>query len=172
MYYIKELAIILIFFSFSSLFNVSMTQDGWTLISSDKKTDLDTRLSDESEIKEVKIEGTFSADITSVITALNDVNNYKKWVYKCVVSEKLDELDINQYKYYVQTDLPFPLDDRDLIVYTTQWIGKDNIWHSRSLAYPYFLPENDKLVRIKNSIPTGKLKKSMPIRSNSNILLL
>ncbi len=111
-----------------------------------------------SGIKEIYISGVMHADLHSVITALNDVANYPKWVNNCVKSYKFKVLNDSDFHYYTRTDLPFPLSDRDLVVHTRQAQTPDGVWHSISTAQPDAVEENSGVVRIKTYRSEWKMK--------------
>ena len=108
--------------------------------------DIYTRKTD-TALKEVKAVGTMDADLTSIITALNDVEAYTDWVYNCVESEQFAVVNKDEFHYYVKTHLPFPLFDRDLVVDTKQWIDNEGYWYSNSIAKPKMKPEKSRDVR-------------------------
>ena len=108
-----------------------------------------TRKSQKSAIKEIRIETYFDTDISTFLTILKDANSYIDWVYKCKESKKLDIINETSYYYYVVTDLPFPLNDRDLIIFTEYWVDPNtgNIT-TFSEAKPNYFGLKDEFVRI------------------------
>ena len=42
------------------------------------------------------------------------------WVYKCVDSKRVSIKNKDDFHYYILTDFPFPLSDRDLVIHTQQ----------------------------------------------------
>ena len=134
------------------------TTNEWKLLTQNERLKVYTRITTKSPIKEVKIVGTIAANRESLIKALNEVEKYKIWIYKCLESERLYEVNPDEYFYYTLTDLPFPLDDRDLVVHSRQWFDQEGNWISRSSALPTYIPECDHAVRVKMFESRWKIK--------------
>lgn len=142
------LFILLISMIFLNIPLSSQANDNWILIKKSKGLKVYTKMDQSSGLKSVKITGSIAADKLSVIDALNDVKNYTQWVYKCMESAKLEALSSNQYYYYVRTDMPFPFEDRDLVVLTTQSVDKNGVYHSISKAAPTKIRSKHSVARI------------------------
>jgi hypothetical protein len=74
------------------------------------------RESQDSNIKEVKMQTTFNANLSSIVECLKDVDNYPKWVYKATYSKMLLKYNDNDVVYYNYIDFPWPMQDRDIAV--------------------------------------------------------
>lgn len=158
---IHILLIVLLLFCFG-YYTLSAQTTEWKLVSKNDSLNIYTRKSSESDIKEVKITGTLSCSQESIIEALNDIKEYKNWVYKCSDSYQIDTVEANQYHYYSRTNLPSPFKDRELVAYSIEWMDKDMVWHSNSIACPYKIPENRNVVRIKKYHSNWKVKAISP----------
>ena len=134
----------------------------WELVSKNESLNIYTRKSSESDIKEVKITGTLSCSQESIIEALNDIKEYKNWVYKCSDSYQIDTVEMNQYHYYSRTNMPSPFKDRDMVAYSIEWFDKDMVWYSNSIACPYKIPEVKKVIRIKKYHSKWQVKAISP----------
>ncbi len=121
----------------------------WKLVSQEGNIQVFTRKSDKSDFKEVRILAKLEVEMGAFIEVLNDVPSYDDWVYKCQNSRKVKTLGANESYYYVQSNLPFPLSDRDLVVHSKQWYGEDGIsYHTHSVAAPEMIEEKKGLVRM------------------------
>lgn len=152
-----KMYLLLIFLPFVASNSSIVDENEWKLVTSSDKMDIYTRKTT-TVLKEVKAVGTMDADLTSVITALNNVEEYTEWIYNCTESERFDVVDKTEFHYYVRTHIPFPLYDRDLVVNTKQWIDEEGYWYSYSTCKPQLKPEKSRIVRIKNFYSIWKIK--------------
>jgi len=137
---------------------VVLVQDGfaqksseWKLVTEEGNIRVFTRKSIQSDFKEVRILATMDVEFGAFIDALNDVAAYEQWVYKCKNPKKINLVNSSELYYYVQTDLPFPLSDRDLVVHSRQWVSEDGMsYHTHSIAVPNVLEERKGIVRIQS----------------------
>lgn len=124
--------------------------DSWKLVSKEGNIEVFTRKSAKSSFKEVRILAEFDVEMGAFIDALNDVPAYEDWIYKCKNPRLLKTLSENESYYYVQTELPFPMSDRDLVVHSRQWMGDDGeSFHTHSVAAPDFIGEKNGMIRIQ-----------------------
>ena len=123
----------------------------WKLVTEEGNIRVFTRKTTRSDFKEVRILAILEVEFGAFIDALNDVPAYGEWVYKCKNPRKLNFVNSNELYYYVQTDLPFPLSDRDLVVHSKQWMSEDGMsYHTHSTAVPDVLEEVKGIVRIQS----------------------
>ena len=108
------------------------------------------RDAEDSNIKEVKIETTFDASLSSIVTVLKDVPAYPDWIYKCAKAERLEPGTNTSSLYYCEIDFPWPLTDRDFIAKSklrqdpdTRHVFIDVV------SAPAHLPAKDGIVRIE-----------------------
>ncbi|MFK7809404.1 MAG: START domain-containing protein [Saprospiraceae bacterium] len=117
-----------------------------------------------SEIKELKFTTKIKSSISTTVALLVDVENYDKWVYKCAESTVLEELNALQSYCYYNVDFPWPMSDRDMIIYSE--IKQDPITKevvSSSYGRPEYIPEKEGRVRIYNHFNQWHFK---PISAN------
>lgn len=150
--------IILMFFISSSSQNNANTEYSWNLVVDYPNMTIYTRKPISSNIKEVLVKGVIEADLESIIQSLNHVQDYPEWIYNCSKSFQFKIKNANDYHYYIKTELPVMFSDRDVVVHTKQWVGKDGFWYSNSVARPYLLPEKKDIVRIKRHESLWKIK--------------
>ncbi len=108
-----------------------------------------TRQSAASNIKELKFTAVINSDMNSTVALLIDVENYSRWVYKCAESVTLKEIsNLESYCYY-NVDFPWPMSDRDMIVFSeVKQDPNTKIVTSSSKGEGKYIPEKDGLVRI------------------------
>lgn len=108
-----------------------------------------TRESTDSNIKELKFTMQINSTMVGAIAVLTDVENYDQWVYKCNESLTLEEINNLKSFCYYHVDFPWPMSDRDMIVYSE--VNQDpntKTVTSSSYGRPEFIPEKEGLVRI------------------------
>ena len=95
-----------------------LQDDGWEFKKNKNGIKIYTRDSGDTNIKELKFTVTINATMNQAVTLLTDVNNYSDWVYGCDHSSTVEEITkLESYCYY-KVDFPWPMTDRDLVVYS------------------------------------------------------
>ena len=89
---------------------------------------------------------------------------YPTWVYKCKDSEKIAAINDSEYHYYLVTDMPYPLTNRDLVVHAKNW-SLNNTFFSQSTATPEFISKKEGFVRVPRFASFWKVTET----SNSTI---
>ncbi len=140
--------LIVLFFSDTNVFAQGSLDSQWELIKEQGPLKVYTRYSNNSEIRELRMTTNFKATIEDFIMALSDADSYKEWVYKCESSRLVQKISESELYYQVETDFPFPLSDRDLVVHTVQKFDKSGNFYSDSYARPDFQPIEKGVVRI------------------------
>lgn len=88
-------------------------------------------------------------DFDHLLHVLTEVEDYDKWVFKSRNPKVLEEVGDNEMYYFVESDFPFPLSDRDMIIHSKQWLDPvSKVYTSKSVAVPDYLPEKKKMVRM------------------------
>jgi hypothetical protein len=133
------------------------------------------RESEGSNIKEVKMQTTFNANLSSIVECLKDVDRYPKWVYKATFSKTVLKYNENDVVYYNYIDFPWPMQDRDIVVQSK--ITQDattKVITSESFAKWDAEPFKKDVVRIQDfrskwtltPVALGKVKGEYVFRSN------
>lgn len=129
--------------------NAQAELNDWKLVATKDNIQVFTRTPKHSDFKEIRITAIFDATLEKIMNALDDAESYKAWVYKCIVSKKVEILNELEFYYYIESDLPFPLTNRDLVVHSTKWKEKDkNIVHYFSSAKNKVVPVKEGIVRM------------------------
>jgi hypothetical protein len=127
---IRILLIIIFIFISSAFLAFTPIENQWKLVTEEEGFKVYTRESTVSSIHEIKILYTANSTLDKVSTALDDVPNYKNWVYKCSLSKRVALKNEDDFDYYILTDFPFPLSDRDLVIHTQQTMWPDGKGYS------------------------------------------
>ncbi len=143
----QQWLIILLFFT--SVYTFSQERP-WKFVKETNGVKVYFRTIENSHLHEVKIQTTFTGNLSTIVEALKDVQAYTQWVYKAVNSYTVKEFNAYEMEYYNRIDFPFPLDDRDIVIHSIIQQNRQNkIVTSTSYAKPSVLPENKNMVRIK-----------------------
>jgi hypothetical protein len=105
-----------------------------------------------SDFKGIKVECTLHGNFDKLIAIINNVSNYKDWVYNNKAASLLKRVSAYEFYYYTEAYLPWPLDNRDAIMHTV--ITKDSLnrfLKINSTAVPNFTAAKSGKVRIKKS---------------------
>jgi len=107
--------------------------------------------------KEYLAETIIKSDIDNIFKTITDFDNSYKWMYKLNSSKILKKSDTSMYVYFV-VNMNWPLKNRDLVsdALITQNDNKIKIVMN---SYPDYIPEKEKLIRIKQSRSIWNLEK-------------
>lgn len=133
-----------------SISSIAQTKtDGWNLTVEKDNIKVYTRTPANSAFKEIRIDAIFNAPLEKLTAALDDASSYTTWVYKCSKSKRVKTLNELEFYYYLESDLPFPLVNRDLVVHSSKWEEKEqNTVYYFSTSIDKVLPKEKDLVRI------------------------
>jgi hypothetical protein len=138
-----------ILFSIGQFFtlNYAVAQDSdWELKKDKDGIKVFTRPVEDSALDEFKSEGIVDAGVDQIVAILKDVDQMKAWVPDCKVAELMKFEGDDQY-HYVETQVPFPIRNRDSYVRYRYTKTENGIKVSME-AIPEYKPEVDGLVRI------------------------
>jgi hypothetical protein len=109
------IAIIVLLLTFSA-----SAQENWNLVKEEAGIKVYTKTESGSKYKAFKAEMQVSCKIENIVEVLKNTNSVNNWVVNCKGVKLLKTEDIDQY-YYIETSLPFPFENRDM-VYRFQYI--------------------------------------------------
>lgn len=139
--------LISIFILFLSL---SAFAQEWTLKKNEDGIKVYTRLPEGSSLDEVRATVRVKTTLSAFTALLKDVDGYKAWAYNCVESKVIKMVCDTAQCYYTQTDLPWPVSNRDLIFRSS--LKQDSttlVIKTNSVCVPDMLAENEGIVRIR-----------------------
>ena len=100
-------------------FNAS-AQKNWNLVKEEVGIKVYTKTESGSEYKAFKAEMQVSCKIENIVEVLKNTDKINNWVVNCKGVKLLKTEDNDQY-YYIETSLPLPFENRDM-VYHFQYI--------------------------------------------------
>ena len=145
-----------LFFTIAYTNLLPSTNESWELKKDQDSIKVYIRNVDDNT-KEYLAETIINSDINKIFKTITDFDNSYRWMYKLNSSKILEKSDTLMYVYFV-VDMNWPLKNRDLIsdAVITQNENKIRIVMN---SYPDYMPEKDKLIRIKQSRSIWNLEK-------------
>ena len=154
---------------FQVIFISSLAQSytEWELAKDKDGIKVYTREVTDSRIKEFRAESTVESTLSSVVAVMTDINSIPDWVEEAESSKLLDQLNERDLFYYLEIEVPFPFDNRDMIQHLVIRQDKETKKLTFSLSNaPNYIPVDDKRVRMPAAdgiweftpIGNGKLK--------------
>lgn len=139
---------------------IPKANDGeWELVKDEDEIEVYTRLTEGSPIKEVKVKMQVASDLHSFMDLLNDVDRYTEWVYKCIEAKKVETINPLEFYYYTESDFPFPVSNRDMVIHSKQIVHlEDKHISTDSQSKPKKVPEVKGVVRIKHFTSSWNIK--------------
>ena len=144
-YCISGLLILLVFGSF----NINTSKISWNLEKSKNGILVYSSLLEGQKIKQIKVKTTSKTTLSAAIAVLKHVENYSSWIYNCNSSLLINQKNEFEMMYYSVTTTPWPLQNRDLVVYNK--ITQDKTTKkTQSISTPLLnkVPEKENLVRV------------------------
>jgi hypothetical protein len=95
-------------------------QGNWNLVKEEAGIKVYTKTESGSDYKAFKAEMQLSCKIEDIVEVLKNTDNNNKWIVNCR-EVKLIKTEDNDKYYYIETSLPWPFENRDM-VYHFQYI--------------------------------------------------
>jgi START domain len=89
-------------------------QENWKLVKNEAGIKVYTKTESGSKYKAFKAEMQVSCKIENIVEVLKNTNSINNWVVNCKGVKLLKTEDNDQY-YYIETSLPLPFENRDMI---------------------------------------------------------
>ena len=99
---------------------IASAQGNWNLVKEEAGIKVYTKTESGSKYRAFKAEMQVSCKIENIVEVLKNTDNNNKWVVNCKTIKLLKTVDNDQY-YYIETSLPWPFENRDM-VYHFQYI--------------------------------------------------
>ena len=126
-------------------------KDDWVLVK--RKGDIDVYIKEavKGDFREVKILTSYTCSMHELVASLEDVPAHKDWVMNTIESDYIKKPKSDSFYYYISTDMPFPIKDRDLAIFYSRYQDEESgTVYTNSVAKPGLLPEKDDFIRIKS----------------------
>ena len=140
------------FFIFAALYLAftahSVAQSAWELKKDENGILIYSRSVKDSRYKELKAVFDLPGTYDQLRTILNDVNNYKTWVYSTVASHLVERKSATEIVYYSRVSAPWPVSNRDFYSDTRIWIDSANHQMRLSSRSIDQFPPTEHVVRI------------------------
>jgi hypothetical protein len=102
-----------------------------------------------SNIKCIKVECTLEGNYDKLVAVLNDVNHQKDWVYNNKNAYLLKRISPDEFYYYSETYLPWPMSNRDAVVHLKMNKDKEDRYLKISaVSEPNYIPVKKDKVRV------------------------
>ncbi|WP_052752752.1 START domain-containing protein [Kordia zhangzhouensis] len=92
-------------------------QENWTLKKDKDEIQIYTKTTDSSKIKAYKAMMTVKSSLDKVKNVIIDGNQLYTWNYKAIDSKLLQKKSENEYLIWMALDLPWPIRNRDVVIY-------------------------------------------------------
>jgi hypothetical protein len=99
---------------------ITSAQENWNLVKEEAGIKVYTKTESGSKYKAFKAEMQVSCKIENIVEVLKNMNSINNWVVNCKGVKLIKTGDNDQY-YYIETSLPLPFENRDM-VYHFQYI--------------------------------------------------
>ncbi len=131
------------------LFSLNSYSQTWKLRTDEAGVKIYTRGIEGSNVQEFKGEVTVKSNISGVLTLIDSVSFYPKWMKNCIFSERLKKVNSSSgYTYYV-IKAPWPVSDRDACTFYS--VKQDTLTKIVTVtlkAVKDYLPEKSGRVRV------------------------
>ncbi len=122
-------------------------QENWKLVKEEDGIKVYTKTESGSDYKAFKAEMQVSCKIEDIVDVLKNSETINNWIVNCK-DVKLLKTDNNDQYYYIETSLPFPFKNRDM-VYHFQYIeinsGQEKVTVT---GKPEYIPPKEGIVRL------------------------
>jgi START domain-containing protein len=71
----------------------------------------------DSKFQKIKVECTLEGNFDKLISVVSDVGRHKEWVYNNKTAYILKKYSANDFIYYTETTIPWPMSNRDAIIH-------------------------------------------------------
>ena len=137
---------------FSTFASAAIGQYNWKLSKDEDGIKVYQSEVKHSKFKSIKVECTLEGTYDKLMTILNDVINQKKWVYNNVNATMLQRIGANEFYYYSETHLPWPMTNRDAIIHLK--MNKDSLNRFLKISatgVPGYAAEKSGIIRVPRS---------------------
>lgn len=154
----KGLYCLSIFFLFCG-FSEKTPPNDWQLKKFENGISVYTRLTEDSQYKELKSVFQIKTSLSGIIALLNDFESYPQWVYRCEKSKALKKDSDKHLIRYQSIIAPWPVDNRDMVLEVNSYQDeKTKIVYQKVTCLPDYVPPVAGHVRIREFRGTWTLK--------------
>lgn len=145
--------VLIISMAFKSVINKShlLNLTEWKLEKTGNDIKVYTRKSEGSNIKEFKAVTTVTANMELLEKLIENVSDYPNWQTNIATAKTLKQVNKTEQYIYYTTDIPWPITDRDIVIYSEKTVSADGIITYNLVSKPDYLEKKDDFLRIKNA---------------------
>lgn len=102
-----------------------------------------------SNFKRIKVECILDGSIDKLVAVLTDVAHHKDWIYNNKDAYLLKKINPDEFYYYTETYLPWPMSNRDAVAHIK--IVRDSLNRFLDVievGEPKYMPEKNGIVRV------------------------
>lgn len=146
--FFRNLKILFLFFAFSA-FLFSFAHAEWELEKDEDGIKVYLKEVKGSAIKEFKGVTTIKVTMDTLLAIIKDTDNFDKWIHQCTEPKVLKAVNFHDTYSRQINDLPWPVDDREIVMFTaiSKDSSKEKIYISLE-AKPDYIPKNEDYVRV------------------------
>jgi len=128
----------------------AFSQNDWELKKDSEGIKVWWRAAAVSDIREIKMKMEVEASLNSIVALMADIESYTEWVYATEQTRIMEDLGNNTTYYYNVIDFPWPMDDRDLILYSTvEQDAETKVITAVYKAAPEKMEEDEDMIRVQ-----------------------
>ncbi len=138
---------------FTGIVTLNAQNSTWKLVKNEDSIQVYSRKANNSKLRIIKVSTLVRTSLSSLVELIKDAPDNKKWVYLNKKAEILEEKNPFSWIMYSQTDAPWPISDRDVVV--RGYLSQDSITKIVSItavALPRYIPKKKDYVRIPFAI--------------------
>lgn len=124
-----------------------------------------------SSYKAIRVECTLEGNYDKLMAVLNNVSGQKDWVYHNKIAYILKRVNPNEFYYYTEASLPWPMSNRDAVVHLK--MDRDSLnrfLKITSTSVPDYISEKSEKVRVTKSTISWDV--TMPTTKTINIVYI
>ena len=124
-------------------------ENPWVLAQESDDIKVYTRKKIGEKFKELRIITRHQTSLNAIMAAFDDTEAHKEWVYKTPESYTIEKVDSSTLIYYVKSDLPFPVSDRDIVI-KYKWVQDPDtkVIVTESVGIVGKVDEDDSIIRV------------------------
>jgi hypothetical protein len=152
--------LIFVLFSFFC-FSLVLAQNEWKLAKEENGVKVFVRDHIHSNRKEFKAFTEFhNVTLNQLFMLFKNTHLAPQWSYAITYAEKLDSISPTEKIVYFQSELPFPLADRDIVLSQKLYWKNENEFVCEAKSIPAYRLKNKKFVRVSDSNTIWTFKKA------------
>jgi hypothetical protein len=150
--------VILLSSAFAPVPNKINQSTDWKLEKTGEGISIYTREYAGSELKEFKAITVLNTDLALLETTIDNVEDYPSWQANIATAKILKQINKAEQIIYYTSDLPWPISDRDIIIYSKKTVKTDGTILFTLTGKPEYVTEKEGYLRMKIANGSWQLK--------------